>query len=89
VYTQWKWTGVKFVGVALLDEEDACRAFVQRYHLSFPNGYDGKSNVANLYGFTYQPYWAVIDRDGALLSKGFGPPNEEVLAATVRKLTGR
>ena len=89
MYTAWKRTGVKFVGVCLLDKKDACLAFVRRYHLSFPNGYDGNAGVAKLYGFTYQPYWAVIDRDGALLTRGFGPPNEEALAATVKKLAGR
>jgi hypothetical protein len=47
------------------------------------------AKFAKLYGFTYQLYWAVIDKDGALLTRGFGPPNEEALAATVKKLAGR
>jgi peroxiredoxin len=89
VYQRWKERGVKFVGVGLLDKPDACRAFVQRYHLSFPNGYDGDGKVAKLYGFTYQPYWAVIDKDGQLLTTGSGPANEEALVAAIKTVTGR
>jgi peroxiredoxin len=89
VYERWKGSGVKFVGVGLLDKKDACLAFVQRYHLSFPNGYDGDGKVAKLYGFTYQPYWAVIDKNGQLLTTGNGPANEEDLVAVVKKVTGR
>jgi len=89
VYEQWKQSGVKFVGIGLLDKKEACRAFVQRYHLSFPNGYDGEGRVAKLYGFTYQPYWATIDKDGQLLTTGLGPANDEALVAAIRKLTGR
>jgi peroxiredoxin len=89
VYEQWKQSGVKFVGIGLLAKKEACQAFVQRYHLSFPNGYDGDAKVAKLYGFTYQPYWAVIDKDGQLLTAGYGPANEEALVTAVKKVTGR
>jgi peroxiredoxin len=89
VYQQWKGSGVKLVGVGLLDKKEACQAFVQRHHLSFPNGYDEEGKVAKLYGFTYQPYWAVIDKNGQLLSTGYGPPNEEALVAAIKKVTGR
>jgi peroxiredoxin len=80
---------VKFVGIGLLDTKEACQAFVQRHHLSFPNGYDRNGTVARQYGFTYQPYWAVIDKDGLLLKTGFGPANEGELVATIKNLTGR
>jgi peroxiredoxin len=89
VYEQWTPTGVKFVGIGLLDKREACRAFVERHHLSFPNGYDGDGKIAKAYGFTSQPYWAVIDRDGRLVRAGFGPPGEDALVAAVRSLTGR
>jgi AhpC/TSA family len=89
VYEQWKRSGVKFVGIGLLDKKEACLAFVRRHRLSFPNGYDGDGAVAKLYGFTYQPYWAVIDKNGRLLTTGFGPPNEEILVTTIKQLVGR
>jgi peroxiredoxin len=89
VYKQWKQTGVKFVGLGLLDTQEACRAFVARYQLSFPNGYDADSQIAKRYGFTYQPYWAVIDREGRIVKNGYGPSGEDELVAAVRALTGR
>ena len=52
MYEQWKGKGVAFVGVGLLDSKEACRGFVRRYHLTFPNGYDGDGRIARAYGFT-------------------------------------
>jgi len=89
VYQRWKQTGVKFVGIGLLDKREACRAFAERYHLSFPNGYDPNGTIAKRYGFTYQPYWAVIDRDARLVKTGYGPAGEDDLVAAVKSLTGR
>jgi peroxiredoxin len=88
VYGQWKQSGVKLVGIGLLDKKEAVQAFVQRHHLSFPNGYDQGGKVAKLYGFTYQPYWAVIAKDGTLLRSGF-LANEGDLAAMVKTLGRR
>ncbi len=89
MWERWQQSGVKFVGIGLLDKKEACQAFVRRHHLTFPNGYDGDRKLARLYGFTYQPYWAVIDREGMLLRTGFGPAGEEELVSTIRRLTGR
>jgi peroxiredoxin len=88
VWERWQPRGVRFVGIGLLDKKDACQAFARRHHLTFPNGYDGDGKVAKLYGFTYQPYWAVIDRQGRLLQAGFGPASEDDLVSAVRRLTG-
>lgn len=60
-----------------------------RHGLTFPNGYDGDGKIARAYGFTYQPFWAVIARDGTLLRAGYGPSSEEELLAAVRTVTRR
>jgi peroxiredoxin len=78
---------VEFVGIGLLDSRQACLAFVRRHGLTFPNGYDGSGSIAKLYGFTHQPYWAVIDRDGMLQRAGFGPAGEQDLLGALRVLT--
>lgn len=57
--------------------------------LSFPNGYDGDGKIARAYGFTYQPYWAVIGKDGTLQRAGYGPSSDEELIAAIRALTGK
>jgi peroxiredoxin len=89
VYKRWKASGVIFVGIGLQDKKEAAQAFVQRHHLSFPNGYDRDGTVAKRYGFTYQPYWAVIDKEGKLLKTGYGPAGEDDLVATIKRLTGK
>jgi peroxiredoxin len=89
VYEKERGTGVEFVGIGLLDNEAACREFVKRHHLTFPNGYDGDGRVARAYGFTYQPYWAVVSRSGQLIRTGYGPANEAELAAAVQSLAKR
>jgi len=78
---------MEFVGIGLLDSRAASLGFVQRHQLTFPNGYDGDGRVAKLYGFTYQPYWAVIDKYGMLQRTGYGPSGEEELVTTIRALT--
>jgi peroxiredoxin len=89
VYEKWKASGVVFVGIGLHDKKEACLAFVERHHLSFPNGYDKDDAVAKQYGFVYQPYWAVIDKEGRLLRTGYGPAGEDDLVAAVKRLTGK
>lgn len=89
VYKQWKGKGVEFVGIGLLDTKERTQSFVERHKLTFPNGYDADGRIARSYGFTYQPYWAVVDRDGRLERSGFGPRGEEDLVSVVRTLSGR
>lgn len=62
---------------------------MKRHGLTFPNGYDGDGKIARAYGFTYQPFWAVIAKDGTLLRAGYGPSSDEELLAAVRAVTGR
>lgn len=80
---------MQFVGIGLLASKEEAREFVRRHGLTFPNGYDGAGRVAKLYGFSHQPYWAVIAKDGTLIKAGFGPTGEEELVSAVRQVTGR
>ncbi len=77
------------LGIGLLDNRQACQGFVARYHLSFPNAFDGDERVAKAYGFTYQPYWAVISRTGEVVRRGYGPADEAELRRTIDALAGR
>jgi peroxiredoxin len=42
--------GVAMLGVGLLDNRQACAAFVSAHHLSFPNAYDADGRAARAYG---------------------------------------
>jgi peroxiredoxin len=77
------------LGIGLLDTRQACQGFVTRHHLSFPNAYDGDERVAKAYGFTYQPYWAVISRTGVVVRSGYGPASEAELRTTIETLARR
>ncbi len=78
---------MQFVGVGLLDSKEACLGFVRKHGLTFANGYDGEGRVAKLYGFTYQPFWAAIAKDGTLVKAGFGPSGEAELVSMLRSIT--
>lgn len=78
---------MQFVGIGLLDSKEACTGFIQRHGLTFMNGYDGEGKVAKLYGFTYQPFWAVIAKDGTLVKAGYGPASEAELVTMLRTVT--
>jgi peroxiredoxin len=83
----WKNRGVEFVGIGLHSSKEKSRAFVDRHRLTFPNGFDGDGTIARAYGFRYQPYWAVISRDGLLLQSGFAPRGEDAFVQVLRTLT--
>ncbi|HLY21376.1 MAG TPA: TlpA disulfide reductase family protein [bacterium] len=87
-YQRTKQTGVKIVGIGMMGSRQACQAFVRRYGLTFPIGFDPNGDVARLYDFSYQPYWAVIARDGTLVRAGF-LANGADLDSTIRALAGR
>lgn len=86
VYKEWKDRGIEFVGIGLLDTRERTKDFVTRHRLTFPNGYDPDGRIASSYGFSYQPYWAMIDRSGQLVRAGFGPRSEDELVSAVRML---
>lgn len=77
------------IGVGLLDRKSNVEDFVRHHHLTFPNGYDGDGRVAKAFGFTVQPYWAVIGKDGMLLRAGFGPSSEGELVGAIQELLKR
>ncbi len=88
-YRDWKGKGVEFVGIGLLDSRDKSKAFVDRHKLTFPNGWDGDGRIAKAYGFSYQPYWAVVAKDGNLRFARHGPNTEDELIATIKSLLAR
>lgn len=89
MYGQWKGKGVEFVGVGLLAAKDKSRGFVERHKLTFPNGWDGDGRIAKAYGFIYQPFWAVVTREGILVFARRGPSGEDDLVSVIKTLVAR
>lgn len=88
-YREWQGKGVALVGIGLLDNRPAVVQFVRQYHLTFPIGYDADGRIAKAYGFTVQPFWALIARDGTLLRASYGPSDGSELDAAIRSLVSK
>jgi peroxiredoxin len=74
-----RWAGtVHFVGVAWAGDEQMFQAFVDRYHLDFPQVSDAEGAVYARFGVPAQPALVVIDRRGAVHTM-FGAVKESVL----------
>ncbi len=78
--------GVVFLGVNVWDSEEAARAFLAEYGLSYPNGVDSKGDAAIEYGLTGLPETFFVDREGRLVSKFIGPVTERALRAALAEL---
>ncbi len=55
---------VQFIGVDVLDQLGAARAFIRKYGWSFPSVFDPTAAIRNDLGFVGQPVTLVLDRSG-------------------------
>lgn len=73
--------GVVFVGVNVQDQEQAARAFIKEFGLSFPNGPDPEGRIAVDYGVYGIPELFFVDGDGQITYKHIGAIGERLLRA--------
>ncbi len=72
----------RLVGVDYSDAASGARAFIRRYHWTFPNVRDASGATGDAYGLDGLPTTFVLDRDGAIVKRLVGPQTEaSVLAA--------
>lgn len=64
--------GVVFVGVDIKDTPDDARAFLQRYAITYPNGFDEKKQIYIDYGVYGLPETFVVDRQGFVIHHVIG-----------------
>jgi len=77
--------GVVLVGVNFQDDEDAARAFIREFGLSFPNGRDVGSRIAVDYGVYGIPELFFVTPDGMIASKHIGLIGRETLEARIEE----
>jgi cytochrome c biogenesis protein CcmG, thiol:disulfide interchange protein DsbE len=79
---------VLFVGVHTQDRgrQDAGRAFLQEFGLSFPNVYDAESAVSIDYGVFGMPETFFVGRDGVVRYKHIGPLTPDTLRQQLEAL---
>ena len=75
--------GVRFVGVNIQDSEEAARAFLREFGVTYPNGPDPGGRIAIDYGVYGIPETFFIGRDGRILAKHVGAIGPERLGASL------
>lgn len=71
-YRAYRSRGVRFVGVDLQDSETDARAFLRRFHVSYPSGPDRDLSIAATYGVANLPTTFFIDRRGQIRRRWLG-----------------
>ncbi|MBI2845277.1 MAG: TlpA family protein disulfide reductase [Chloroflexi bacterium] len=78
--------GVVFIGVDWLDTEDAARAYIQEFGLTYPHGPDLGSRIGRAYRITGVPETFFISRDGLVAAHIPAPLDEETLTTNIETL---
>ena len=65
--------GIVFVGVNVQDTEDAARAFMAEFGITYPNGPDTAERWDNRFGVSGLPVTFFIDPDGEIRTTVLGP----------------
>lgn len=76
----------QFVGVDVLDQLGAARAFIRKYGWSFPSVFDPRGAIRNDLGFIGQPETIVLNGDGKRVYVQSGPITLETLRKELTSL---
>jgi cytochrome c biogenesis protein CcmG/thiol:disulfide interchange protein DsbE len=89
VWETYEGKGVIFLGVSHKDAEDASRAFVQEFGLTYLNGTDPRDRISRAYGITGVPETFILDAEGKIAQFYRGEVRTEELARRLAQLTGQ
>lgn len=78
--------GLVMIGVNWLDTEINARSFIAEFNLTYPNGLDVASRVANTYRIDAAPETFIVGRDGSIREVIWGPINPQRLRLTLERL---
>ena len=78
--------GVLFLGVDYADFEKDAAVFIKRFGVTYPNGADLGTRIAQAYRIQGVPETYVIDKTGTLASVIIGPTTQADLAAVLEQL---
>lgn len=85
-YRAYRERGVVFVGLAIQDDPDASRAFLEELGITYPNGPDEGNEIALRYKLTGLPTTVFITRDGKVARRWTGSLTEQQLVTFVEEL---
>lgn len=73
LYHEFRGKGFEIVGVNVKDQRAAALAFAKKLGITYPIALDPNGEVGLLYGAFGMPLSYLIDRDGMVLARLFGP----------------
>jgi cytochrome c biogenesis protein CcmG/thiol:disulfide interchange protein DsbE len=89
VWEMYEGQGAVFLGVSHKDAEDAARAFVEEFGLTYSNGADPGGKISRAYGITGVPETFVIDGEGKVARSYIGPVVADELALRLAQMIGQ
>lgn len=88
VYRAYRDRGVVFVGLAVQDDPQAAREFVQALGISYPVGIDYRNAASTAYEVVGLPTTVFIQSDGTVQRRWNGPVDEQQLLELVKRIAG-
>jgi len=73
VYKEYKGKGLEIVAVAIKDKREDTLAFMKKNKLTYPVLMDPEGDIGSLYGAYATPTVYLIDRNGQVLARMWGP----------------
>lgn len=77
---------IAYMGLNVADTPDDAESFVDEYEWSWDSMQDPERKRARLLGATYQPYFVLVDADGAIVDSHEGGGDAGVWEAMLAKL---
>ena len=88
-YKKWKNQNVMFLGVALWDNENSIKSFVEKYGFQYDVFIDNEGKYAIEYGVKALPEKFFIDNNGKIVKKYIGPINtielDKIISEIIKK----
>jgi cytochrome c biogenesis protein CcmG, thiol:disulfide interchange protein DsbE len=85
-WTRWEPEGVRFLGVDVLDDASAAKAFQEEFGVTYPSGSDPSASLADDFGYFGLPATYVIDREGIMRFRFLGAVTGADIDRAVRAL---
>ncbi len=78
--------GVMFIGVDYLDSERAALAYLQEFDITYPNGPDLRTEIAQAYRIRGVPETFIVDKSGNMVEVIIGPTTQAQLTTIINRL---
>jgi cytochrome c biogenesis protein CcmG, thiol:disulfide interchange protein DsbE len=85
VWQQRQSDGIMFIGIDYLDSEKEALAYLDQYGVTYPNGPDLASTIAQKYRIRGVPETFIINKQGQIVYFKSGPVTEDELLAELAK----